>query len=321
MSKPKILIISRSFGVYCEEALKILNRFAYIERKRITSKEEMKEVVNNYDGVVLGNERMDKEILLSANRLKIVARHGVGVDNIDLEASTQKGIVVTYTPHANSDSVAEYAITLMLNIIKNLQKAHNETVKGNWKRFLGFELMNKTIGIVGFGGIGKKVAKKLAGFDVKILAYDPYVSDEEVKKNGAIPVSLDELLKSSDIVTLHVALTTETRHLINKDRLRLMKKESFLINTSRGAVVDEKALYDVLKNREIAGAALDVFEKEPISKDNPLLSLDNIIVSPHMANFTIEALRRMDMMNAEDLKRFFKGERPLHVANPEVYKR
>jgi D-3-phosphoglycerate dehydrogenase len=320
MERPRIRVISRSFGQYCSEALEILKSFAEVDVKGAKTFEEMVEAVKAYDGIVLGNEKLDREILKNAVKLKIIARHGVGVDNIDLNAATEKGIVVTYTPQANADSVAEYAIALILNIMRMIPKLHNSTVSGGWNRILGYELMGKTVGIIGFGGIGKRVARKLAGFDVKVLVYDPYVGEEEIRKFGATPAKLDELLRNSDIITLHVILTDETRHLINSERLKLMKKTAYLINTSRGAVVDEKALYVALKEGLIAGAALDVFEQEPIDPKNPLLTLDNIIVTPHNANFTLEALRRTDIMNAEDLRRFFNGERPLYVANPQVYK-
>jgi len=312
-------VISRSFGQYCSEALEILRSFAEVDVRGAKCVEEMVEAVRDYDGIVLGNEKLDAEVLKNAVRLKIVARHGVGVDNVDLKAATEKGIVVTYTPQANSDSVAEYTVALILNIMRMIPKLHNTTAAGGWSRILGYELMGKTVGIVGFGGVGKRVAKKLSGFDVKILVYDPYVGEEEVKRLGGEPATLEELLKNSDIVTLHVTLTSETRHLMNGERLKLMKNTAYLINTSRGAVVDEEALYRALKERWIAGAALDVFEQEPLDPKNPLLALDNIIVTPHNANFTLEALRRTDLMNAEDLKRFFSGQRPLYVANPQVY--
>lgn len=320
MERPRIRVISRSFGQYCSEALEILKSFAEVDVKGAKSFDEMVEAVKVYDGIVLGNERMDREVLKNVVKLKIIARHGVGVDNIDLNAATEKGIVVTYTPQANADSVAEYTIALILNVMRMITKLHNNTVNGTWNRILGYELMGKTVGIIGFGGIGKRVARKLSGFDVKILVYDPYIGEEDIRKFGANPTTLDELLRNSDIVTLHVILTEETKHLINSERLKLMKKTAYLINTSRGAVVDENALYTALKEGWIAGAALDVFEQEPIDPKNPLLTLDNIIVTPHNANFTLEALKRTDLMNAEDLRRFFNGERPLYVANPKVYK-
>ncbi|MGQ9781140.1 MAG: phosphoglycerate dehydrogenase [Nitrososphaeria archaeon] len=319
MNKPRMVITSKSYGVYCKDALKILERFAVVERKAVITGEEMGAVLRDCDAIILGNEKLGREDLLAANRLRIIARHGVGVDNVDLDAATERGIVVTYTPQSNSDSVAEYTIMLMLNILKNFHKGSSELLKGNWARYLGFELMGKTVGIVGFGAIGRRVAKKLSGFDVRILAYDPFVKEEDIRLCGAIPVSLEELLRSSDIVTLHVSLSPETRHLLNKEMLKLMKKTAFLINASRGSIVDEKALYESLEAKDIAGAALDVFEQEPVQRDNPILKLDNVVLSPHMANFTIEALTRMDMMNAEDLRRFFCGERPLYVANPKVF--
>ncbi len=318
-NKPKICVISKSFGQYCREALEILKTFSEVEVKSVKEYKEIVDIVKNFDGIIVGNEKINREVINNAVRLKIIARHGVGIDNIDIEAATEKGIVVTYTPQANSDSVAEYAIALILNIMRMIPKLHNLTINGGWNRILGYELMGKTVGIIGFGGIGRRVAKKLGGFDVKILVYDPYVKEDDIRKIGAIPSKLDELLKTSDIVTLHVALTPETKHLINREKLKLMKSTAYLINTSRGAVIDEKALYEALKKKWIAGAALDVFEEEPINPKNPLLTLDNIIVTPHNANFTLEALQRTDLMNAEDLRRFFNGQRPIYVANPQVY--
>jgi D-3-phosphoglycerate dehydrogenase len=319
MSRPRIAIASKSYGVHCKKAIELLEEFAAVDRKNVSNNDEMRSIAMDYDGVIVGNEKMDRDVLISSDKLKIIARHGVGVDNIDLDAATQKGIIVTYTPQSNADSVAEYTIMLMLGIARNFPKASYEISNGKWIRLLGSELLSKTVGIVGFGAVGRRVAKKLSGFDAKILAYDPFVKESEIEKEGALPVSLDELLRTSDFVTLHVSLSTETHHLINGDRLRLMKKSAFLINTSRGSIIDEISLYNSLKNGEISGAALDVFEQEPITKDNPLLKLDNVVLSPHMANFTSEALIRMDMMNAEDLKRFFQGKKPLFVANPKVF--
>ncbi|MEM3403018.1 MAG: phosphoglycerate dehydrogenase [Nitrososphaeria archaeon] len=317
---PKILITSKSYGVHCMDALRTIEKFAQIDRKPVSSREETISAVKNYDGIILGNEKLDREVILAAERLKIIARHGVGVDNIDVEAATEKGIVVTYTPLANSDSVAEYAVMLVLASLRQFQKVTKEMLNGNWIRFLGHELMDKTVGIVGFGAIGRRVAKKLSGFSVRLIVYDPYVEEEEIRKCGVEPVSLETLLSSSDVVTLHLSLTNETKNLINDSRIKLMKKSAFLINTSRGGIIDEPALVNALRSGCIAGAALDVFEQEPLSKDSPIHKLDNVILSPHMANFTIEALSRMDMMNAKDLELFFKGQRPIHMVNPRIFR-
>lgn len=319
MNLPKILITSKSYGVHCPDALRTIESFAQVDRKAVSSREEMVSAVKNYDGVILGNEKLDREAIFAAERLKIIARHGVGVDNIDVEAATEKGIVVTYTPLANSDSVAEYAVMLILSSLRQFQRVTQEMSKGNWNRFLGHELMNKIVGIVGFGAIGRRVANKLSCFNVRLIAYDPYVKEEEIRNAGVEPVSLETLLSSSDIVTLHLSLTNETKNLINDGRLKLMKKGAFLVNTSRGGIIDEPALVNALRSGIISGAALDVFEQEPLRRDSPLYKLDNVILSPHMANFTIEALSRMDMMNAKDLELFFKGHRPINVVNSRVF--
>ena len=289
---------------------------------RPLTEEELKQVIRDVDALIVGIDRITDEVLKHANRLKVIANHGVGFDNIDLEAATKRGIPVVYSPHANADSVADFTLGLIIALLRKIVDAHLATKSGKFrlKKFLGVELCNKVIGIIGFGQIGSRVAQRALSFGMKVITYDPYVKEEVLAKFNARKVSLEELLRTSDIVTIHVPLTEKTRNLIGEKELKLMKSGAVLINTARGGIVNENALYKALREGWIAGAAIDVYEKEPPSKDNPLFKLDNIIVTPHIAFFTKEAVRRMDMMIAQDIVNVLQGKKPKNIANPEVLK-
>jgi len=319
--KPRVYITSRSFGLYCKEALELVRSVADVEQNpygRAMTGEELLRAVEGKEGLIVGNERIGREIFERAEGLRIVARHGIGTDNVDLGAATEGGVVVTYTPHANADSVADFTVGLMLSAARRIPQAHNSTRQGLWEatRFMGAEVHGKTLGIIGLGAVGRRVAERARGFGMRVLAFDPYVKPGKVE--GVELVDLEALLGSSDVVTVHVPLTEETRGMIGEEEFEVMKRSAYLINTARGEVVDEEALYRALKGGRIAGAALDVYGREPPGAGFPLFELENVIVSPHIASYTWEAVGRMDMMNAEDLARFFRGEKPLYVANPEV---
>ncbi|MDW8045619.1 MAG: hydroxyacid dehydrogenase, partial [Nitrososphaerota archaeon] len=250
----------------------------------------------------------------AADRLKIIVKYGSkpGIDNVDLEAAIEKGIIVSYTPQANSDSVAEHTITLMLALLKKLNVMARRLKEGLWrdKNILGYELLGKSVGIIGLGAIGYRVAEKMKGFGVRLLAYDPYVPNERAKEVGVELVDLNTLLRESDIVTIHATLTKETTRLIGEKELRMMKKNAIIVNTARGAIIDEKSLIKALKEGWIAGAALDVFEEEPPKPNHPLLNMDNVIATPHSASCTYEAWRREGFMAAEEVLRVLRGEKP-----------
>lgn len=323
MIKPKVFIASRSFGKYSEKALELLNAVAQIERSpsdRGVTEEELLRVVEEFDGIIVGTDKINRRIIEHAKNLKIIARHGLGVDNIDLKAATDKGIVVTYTPKANAEAVADFTFGLILSIARNIPQAWLSMKQGKWEapKFMGVEIHRKTLGIIGLGDIGYRVAKRAKGFDMKILYWSRERKMNLEKELDAHYVSLETLLSESDFVTIHVALTDETRRMIGEKEFNLMKKTAYLINTARGPIVDEEALYKTLVEGRIAGAAVDVYCKEPPSPDLPMLRLDNVIPCPHIAAYTKEAVCRMDMMNAEDMARFFKGEKPAYVVNIEV---
>lgn len=324
--KLKVFVISRSFGKYCREALELVREVAEVELNplnRIMYKEDILKIVEDVDGII-GNELFDREVLEHAKRLKIICRHGqIGGENVDLEAATEMGIVVTDTPFVYAESVADFTIGLIINLLRNITIAHIATKAGRWEttKYVGRTVHGKTIGIIGLGSVGMRVARRASAFDMKVLAYDPYIGKKKAKEVGAELVTLEELLSVSDIVTIHTPLTGETRNLIGKRELGLMKPDAIIISTATGGIIDEEALFEALNNKRIRGVALDVYRREPPGEDFPLFRLDNVIATPHIASYTLEGMREMDMMNAEDIVRFFKGQRPKYVANPPVLKK
>lgn len=282
--------------------------------------------IQGVEGVVVRTAPFTREIIEAAKDLKVIARHGVGVDNIDVEAATEHGIYVLNTPNANAVSVAEHTLIAMGALAKRVLPMDKGTRAGDWEirnEYKAVDLDGKTLGLVGIGRIGTMVARKAQGaFNMKVIAYDPYAKPEVAKENGIILVSsIDEVFKEADVVSLHTPLTPETRHTVNKERLALMKPTAFLINFSRGEVVDEAALYDALKNERIAGAALDVFEEEPTPASNPLFALPNVLVSPHSAALTHECVIRMATGAAHGVVDVLTGKKPQFIVNPAVLDR
>jgi glyoxylate reductase len=272
------------------------------------------------------SDRIDVEVFNAAPKLKIVSQLAVGFDNIDLAEATKRGIYVTNTPEVLTDTTADFAWTLLMAVARRVVEADRYVRSGQWKvawhpaMMVGRDVYGATIGIVGAGRIGYAVAKRAKGFDMKILFYDVIPRPEIERDFGAKKVDMETLLKESDFVSIHVPLMKETHHLINTEKLRLMKKTAYLINNSRGPVVDEEALYEALKNSQIAGAGLDVFEQEPIPLDSPLLKLDNVVVAPHISSASLETRSRMSEMVAENLVSFFQGKRPPNLVNSDVVK-
>ena len=327
---PKLVVASASYGVHAPEALNLLSQvFERIERVELKAGEREEAVirmVGDADALILGGGGpVTRRVMEECGNLKIIARHGLGLDNVDLEAATELGIPVTYCRHTGEEaSVAEHAVALMLACARRLVEADRAVREGRWRarvELVGLELKGKTLGVIGLGAIGREVARIARnGFGMKVVAFDPYAPDEAFREVRAERVGLEELLRESDFITIHVPLTPETRRMLDAERLKLVKRGAVIVNTARGAVVDETALCEALREGRIAYAGLDVFEREP-PEDSPLLSLPNTVLTPHVAAFTREALRRMDLANAEDLIRFFRGEKPLRLANSKVYER
>lgn len=288
-----------------------------------TDEEKLIELIKDADGVVITSRgKFTRKVISAAKRLKIIAKCGAIPNNVDIAAATEYGVAVTWTPGSNPTSVAEHALTMMMSLLKLVPQTMRGLQQGKWHTAeqKASELSGKTIGIVGLGQAGYCLAELLKGFGTKLLCYDPYVNAERLALTGARSVDLDTLLTCSDVVTLHCKMCDETYHLIDKNKLQKMKKNAFLVNTARGALVDESALLEALSNNWIAGAGLDVFEVEPASKDNPLFSLDNVLVTPHMAGCTKEAHERESRGSSEEVIRILKGQTPVHLANPEYVK-
>ncbi|MCW3993824.1 MAG: glyoxylate reductase [Candidatus Bathyarchaeota archaeon] len=285
------------------------------------------EKARNVDAVVsLLSDKIDAEVFDAAPRLKIVAQMAVGFDNIDVKLATKRGIYVTNTPEVLTETTADFAWALLMAVARRVVEADRYVRTGKWKvswhpsMLLGRDVHGATIGIVGAGRIGSSVAKRAKGFNMKILYYDVVSRPELEKELGAKNVDLDTLFKKSNFISIHVPLTKQTYHMINEEKLRLMKKTAYLINNSRGAVIDEKALYRALKEEWIAGAGLDVFEQEPTPVNDPLLSLDNVVAAPHISSSSHETRSRMAEMVAENLTAFFEGRIPPNLVNREVLK-
>jgi len=320
--RPKILVTSRSYGRYYPdqlEKLKSVGEVVFAEKPPL-KEDDLLKIIGQYDAVVAGLDEYTARVMEEAKNLKIIGRYGVGLDNVDLKAATEHGIIVTYTPGANTNAVAEHTFALMLSLLKRIPQLNEAGKKGEWRRRggLNWELQGKTLGIIGLGRIGRTVAKMAKAFDVNIIAYSPHVPREEAEKLGIKLVSLEELLSKADIVSLHTSLTPEKYHMIGEREFKLMKKTAIIVNTARGELIDEDALVKALKNGEIAGAALDVLEKEPPPPDSELLKLENVIITPHAAAHTWEAVRKMGDMVTEDIIAVLNGRKPKYIANPEV---
>jgi len=272
------------------------------------------------------SDKIDAEVFDAALNLKIVAQMAVGFDNIDINEATKRGIYVTNTPGVLTETTADFAWTLLMAVARRVVEADAYVRSGNWKvgwhpmMMQGRDVYGATIGIVGLGRIGCAIAKRAKGFDMKVLYYDVIRRPDFEKEYGIKFTDMDSLFQKADFVTINVPLTKETHHLVDEEKLKMMKKTAYLINNARGPIVDEKALYKALKEGWIAGAALDVFEQEPIPTENSLLKLNNVVVAPHISSASYETRSRMAEMVAENLIAFFEGKTPPNLVNPEVEK-
>jgi D-3-phosphoglycerate dehydrogenase len=300
-------------GVFPETALKRLQAEASVQVVPI-DRNAVADALRDADAFILRNMPfVDEELLTNALRLKVIGRFGVGVDNVDLEAARRRRIRVVYTPGANADAVAEHTLALLLALAKRLRFWHDALVRGDYHlRWTerSVQLQGKTLGIIGFGHVGRAVARRAQAFGMRLLVFDPLVSAETMASFGAERVNLDDLLRESDFVTLHVPLTNETRHLINRERLALMKAGSFLVNTARGEVCDLDALYEALQLGRLAGVALDVFPDEPPDVSHPIFRHPNFLGTPHVAAHTPETLEHMALVVAEQVLKVLRGEEP-----------
>ena len=311
-----ILVTATSYGQHDaglrRELEAAVGRVTYNETGRPLSSSQLAALLPGVDGYIAGLDAIDAAALAAADALRVVARYGVGVDNVDLAAAAARGIVVTNTPGANARSVAELTVALLLLLARPVLRAATETRAGGWPRLPGRSLAGKTVGLVGFGAIGRQTARLLAGFDCRLLAYDPLLHEATAAALGVRAAALDELLAASDFVSLHAPVTPATRGMVDAPFLARMKPRAALVNTARGELVDEAALLDALTSGRLRGAALDAFAAEPPGGDNPLLALPNVIATPHMGAHTDGATTAMGRMALADCLAVLRGEEPTH---------
>lgn len=313
-----------------EKGMRLIGEVADIEVAPNPSEDTLVNLIGDFDALVVRSSKVTGNIIRAGKKLKVIGRHGMGLDNIDVEAATNSGVVIVNTPHANVQSVAEHVLAVLLSLCKRLSEADQALRRGVFDREgslpglvnkLGFntvELSGKTMGLVGFGKISSRVAQICKqGFDMRVCAYDRYLPAEKISAAGVRPVeSLQEVFSDADFISVHLPLTPETKNLIGIELLSLMKPSAVIINTSRGGIINEIDLYRVVEERRIAGAAVDVFDQEPPPANHPLFSLDNIIVTPHMAAMSDGALERMALDVAAGVIAVLRGEKPEYLVNP-----
>jgi len=289
----------------------------------IANEEEVIARARDATALVVTSSPVGRKVLSALGDLEVVVRTGVGYDVIDIPAATESGVVVVNIPDLWVREVANHTMALLLAWNRKIITIDRDVHAGRWNNVIpgawAATVYGETVGIVGLGNIGSAFARRLAGFEVSVIAHDPYVEDARFQALGVERVSLETLAERADYVSVHTPLNAETHHLINERFLRRMKPTAMLINTARGPVVDEQALAQALTEKRLAGAALDVWEREPVASDNPLLGMDNVIASPHAAYYSSSAVAKVPRRCAEEITRVFTGQRPLNVVNPEVY--
>lgn len=281
----RVLVVAGAFWEY-EAAFDLLRNDGFEvvrpESGPVISRDALAEALKEVDGAIVGLQPIDAEMLHPDARVRVVVKSGVGLDNIDLVAAEAAGILVGAVPGANAGAVAEYAVGLMLDVGRRISEANAALRGGTWGRFRGDDLTGATVGVIGLGFVGQTVCRLLRGFGVNLLGYDVVTNDAFVGESGITMTSVDDIFKQSDFISLHVPLFDDTRHLVNKERLSLMKSKAIIVNTARGELIDTEALYESLSSGKIRGAGLDVFENEPF-KDERFFALNNVVVSPHNA--------------------------------------
>ncbi|OGX38735.1 MAG: hypothetical protein A3D87_03535 [Omnitrophica WOR_2 bacterium RIFCSPHIGHO2_02_FULL_50_17] len=318
----RVLITTVPFGDYDDSPIELLkkNKVDYTINPlgRRPTENETIELIKDFGILLAGTSPVTRKVIDAAPYLRLIARAGIGLDNIDLLAAKEKGIQVTYTPHAPAPAVAEFVVGCMLALLRHIPQANQDLHKGVWKRQVGRRLADCTVGLMGVGSIGKLVVKYLQGFGTRVLGFDLRQSDISADERNFQWVDKEKLLRESDIISLHLPLTQATRYFITCKELGMMKPEALLVNTSRGGIICEEDLFEALQSCKIAGAALDVFEKEPY--DGPLAQLDNCLLTSHMAAASVDCKRAMEMGAVQEVLNFLTGK-PLRMTVPqEAYK-
>lgn len=312
----RVLVTSTSYGMndgsLRSELESAVAEVVYNPYGRPMSSNELIPLVRETDGMIAGLDEIDWHVINAADRLKVIARYGVGLDRVDLAAAETKGIVVTNTPGANATSVAELTIGLILSLLRSIPTANTMAKAGKWPRLKGTTLAGKTVGLIGLGAIGRRVAALLSGFDCKILGYDPVVDDQAAKELGVEWRQQEQVARQSDILSLHLPLLPSTENMVDGVFISGLKEGVYLINTARSELLDETAVVEAIRTGKIAGAALDTFRVEPPPPDHPLLKLENVIATPHTGSHTEDATNRMGRMALHDCLAVLRGEKPRH---------
>ena len=310
----KVLVTPTSFGSQDprlkEELESQVGEVIYNTTGKPLTSLQLQEMLVGVDGFIAGLDVIDSAALTAADQLKVIARYGVGYNNVDLQAAREKGIIVTNTPGANAVAVAELTVALILDLLRPILPAAAQTRSGEWPRFKGFSLEAKVVGLLGLGAIGKETAKRLAGFGCRILAYDLYPDEEFALNNDIELVDFEELLATSDVISLHLPGTPETTGIVNDEFLNKMKVGAWLVNTARGDLILEDALLRALESGKLRGAALDVYRTEPPCKENPLLKMDQVIATPHMGAHADSATNAMGWMALNECLAVLSGKSP-----------
>jgi D-3-phosphoglycerate dehydrogenase / 2-oxoglutarate reductase len=308
------------------DGIALLEKEVRVVVTREETEDAFVKIAADADGILIrGRPPATASLMTACTRLRVVGRHGVGLDTVDIPAATRLGVAVVHAPGSNSQAVAEHALMLMLTCAKHTFEIDRLTKKGDWSARTSVhnvELGGRTIGIVGVGNIGRRVAKFTAALGMRVLGYDPYVAPDELRRRGVEPVpTLEAMLPQCDVVTFHTPLTGETRGMLGTKNIALMKEGVIVVNTCRGGVQEEHALFEALTRGKIASAGLDVWEQEPTSVDNPIFNLPNVVCSAHVAGVTREAHRVAGMQVASEMLRVLRGERPDVLVNPDVWPR
>lgn len=314
LAECQVLVTPTSYGRHdpqlCARLEQAVGRVVYNESGKPLGSEQLQQLLPGMDGYIAGLDSIDAAAIAAADRLQVIARYGVGVSNVDLAAARQRGIQVTNTPGANSKSVAELTLLLILSLLRPIQPAAAETRQGGWPRLSGYSLEGKVVGLLGLGSIGREVARRLAGFDCRVLAYDPFQDADFASRYAVTYLPLEQLISQADILSLHLPVLPETRGMVNAAFLAQMKPGAWLVNTARGELVDEEALLEALTSGRLRGAALDAFNHEPPGAENPLLKLPQVIPTPHMGAHTDGATNAMGRMALENCLAVLQGRPP-----------
>jgi len=323
MGKYKVLITDHEMiNLECERG--VLEKIdAQLIDSQCKTEQDVIEKAQGVDGLLVDYAPIGESVFKALPRLKVVARYGVGYDKVDVRAANQYGVCVVNVQNYCTEEVSDHALALLMASIRKIVLFDNWVKKRNWNYNFSkpiYRIKNKNMGIIGFGNISRRLVEKLQPFKMNILVYDPFVHPGLAKDFGVTFTSLDQLVTESDYISIHAPLNKDTRHLIGTKELNLMKDSVFIVNTSRGGLIDEKALIDALRNKKIAGAALDVFDQEPINQDNPLLSMENVILSPHVGWYSEESQIDLQTKAAQGVADVLIGKKPQYLVNPEVWK-